>query len=292
MEKLISLQSDVINSQNKNLISKVLPILLDQLIDVYEANVQQELELVEFSLGRIEGALELNRESQKQRAWARTLTLFVPPFVIGLLIVLIRYGPTEDYVIPIIKVPLPILVWSAIGSFSAILYRFNKSGDMELQDPLRWLVTLPVTGVVMGIIAFFVLKIGFLSISAEDEIDYGSLEVLWLIAFISGFSDRFSDTILKTLIGKFGGDSGAEILSNDSTYIYSSSSSLQSLVDEFLSSNQSSYKSNMEDRGLSDEGKKQENKINTIQEDIIVNNNEESGTPSEIPTDSSSPDNL
>ena len=239
IDKLTLLQSDVILSQNQELISKLLPRLLELLIEVYEANLEQDLKFIELSFGRIKGALSLNRKSQQRRALARSLAIFVPLFALGLLGSLVYWstlpnGPSEDYVIPIIQVPLPILVWSAIGSFAAILYRFNQSGDAELQDPLRWLFTRPLTGIVMGVIAYFVLKVGLLSFSSED-IEYGKLEILWLVAFIGGFSDRFADTILRALIGRFGGNSDADILNFEDIPTSNISSSLQSIVENFKS---------------------------------------------------------
>jgi len=114
------------------------------------------------------------------------------------------------------QIPLPVLLWSAIGSFTAILYRFNNSGEIELQDPLRWLFTRPLTGVVMGIIAYFAVLIGLIAIGSKDlSSTVGKTEVLWLIAFISGFSDRFADGLLKSLIGHFGGNTEAGLLNFD-----------------------------------------------------------------------------
>jgi hypothetical protein len=103
-------------------------------------------------------------------------------------------------------IPLPVLIWSGIGSFAAILYRFNSSGDVELQDPLRWLFTRPLTGIVMGTITYFVLRIGLMSVESPNVDTLSSSELLWLVAFLSGFSDRFSDTLLRALIGRFSGE--------------------------------------------------------------------------------------
>ena len=238
LEKLTSLQASIIISQNNDLITKIVPGLIGQTIVVYEAKTEQDLKLIELSLNRIEGALKLNQASRKRRAIARSLAIFVSLFALGLLGALIHWGalpngPKADYVIPIIQVPLPILIWSAIGSFAAILYRFNKSGDIELQDPLRWLFTRPLTGIVMGVVTYFVLKIGLLSIESGQTINYGQSEILWLAAFIGGFSDRFSDTVLRALIGRFGGDSDGEILSLEN--VNSSDSSLRSLISSLSS---------------------------------------------------------
>src|SRR5260370_3473123 len=35
---------------------------------------------------------------------------------------------------------------------------------------------------------------------------------MWLVAFLAGFSDRFSDGLLKSLVGRFGGDKTADLV--------------------------------------------------------------------------------
>src|SRR5262249_17582 len=45
----------------------------------------------------------------------------------------------------------------------------------------------------------------------------GSKELMWLIAFLAGFSDRFADGMLKSLVGKFGGDRSSELVSVEPT---------------------------------------------------------------------------
>jgi hypothetical protein len=113
------------------------------------------------------------------------------------------------------QLPLPILLWSAIGSFTAILYRFNSSGDIELRDPLRWLFTRPLTGIVMGTMAYLAMKIGMLAAVPDKASSLGSLELMWVVAFLGGFSDRFADTLLRSLVGRFGGDGKADLVSLD-----------------------------------------------------------------------------
>lgn len=64
----------------------------------------------------------------------------------------------------------------------------------------------------MGIIAYFVLKVGFLSVDLDSANEIGASVVIWLIAFIAGFSDRFADSILHTLVGRFGGNPDDELV--------------------------------------------------------------------------------
>jgi len=70
----------------------------------------------------------------------------------------------------------------------------------------------------MGAISFLVLKGGLLAVTPSPEANAPSQfehanEIMWLIAFAAGFSDRFSDKILRALIGRFGGDPSDELVS-------------------------------------------------------------------------------
>jgi len=238
---------------------KLLAILADQTINIYDAKTEQDLKLVEMSLGQIDGFIARFETLSKQRKFARTLAIVVSIgafIILGLIIYsgTLPGGPTTNTVLPILQIPLPILLWSAIGSFAAILYRFNKSGDIELQDPLRWLFTRPLTGLVMGIVGYLMLSIGFLAAGVKDTSSFSTTVVFWLTAFISGFSDRFADTLLRSLVGHFGGDDKAEIVtldaisSSDSTFLTSILDGLPSVnkwLDKRKKSNNHNYSENV-----------------------------------------------
>jgi hypothetical protein len=118
-----------------------------------------------------------------------------------------------------------------------MLYRFNNSVDAELADPLRWSFTRPLTGVLMGIIAYLAFKIGLLVLqpmSAPDGATVTRLsapqELLWLAAFLAGFSDRFADSVLRSLAGRLGGDRQAELHTAEQT-MSSTGSVMRDLAD-------------------------------------------------------------
>ena len=35
---------------------------------------------------------------------------------------------------------------------------------------------------------------------------------MWLVAFLAGFSDRFADSLLQSLVGRFGGEKNGELV--------------------------------------------------------------------------------
>jgi hypothetical protein len=58
----------------------------------------------------------------------------------------------------------------------------------------------------MGTITFLVIKAGLLAITPQSGAALSTPgttpnELMWLVAFLAGFSDRFSDGLLNTLMG-------------------------------------------------------------------------------------------
>jgi hypothetical protein len=216
--KLSSVQNSLmLTVYDQRFLERVLPLLIDQAISAYEAQLERELTIIEMNLGQIEGVLGQYNQRMKERAGARSLAMGVCGVAIVGLFVLVMLGPrrglTVYTIVPILAIPLPVILWSAIGSFTAILYRFNNSGDIELQDPLRWLFTRPLTGIMIGIVTFFIIKAGLLTLTPGNNTPaLGSNELMWLAAFLVGFSDRFSDSLLKSLVGRFGGDKTADLV--------------------------------------------------------------------------------
>ncbi len=206
----------IITISDQEFLIKLYPILVDQFIKLYEANSLQDLKLVELNLSQINGYLEQYKRLQKKRDFARWAAVVISIIMIIGLGVLMYFsnnenGPNSNTILPILNIPLPVLVWSIIGSFASILYRFNNSGDIELRDPIRWLFTRPLIGIVMGAITYLIVRLGFLSTSI-DVSQISSPELIWLIVFLSSFSDRFADSLLKIIMGKFTGEKENELI--------------------------------------------------------------------------------
>ena len=228
LKNLIQFSSEVsLNVFDLPLVLKMYPVLQNSYIEAYEAKTELDLAKAELRLSELQNKLRHYYLAEKDREKARNMAIIVPISVFIFIIALVIWGtfpngPSSDYIIPIIQVPLPILVWSIVGSILAIPYRFNKSNKMESMDPFRWVYTRPFTGMVMGIIAYFIFKAGFITIAAENNIslttqstEFGSTILFWLVAFIGGFSDRLADSLLKLLVGRFGGEAESDVISPD-----------------------------------------------------------------------------
>jgi hypothetical protein len=192
---------------------KIWCLLMEQTISCYEANTRRSLDLANTNAEQIEAALDTYDDSLRAR---RNVSLFAVLLSIVslaglgvLLYIANQKGMRAEVAIPILGVPTCVLLWSVVGSFAAILYRFTHGGDLELDEPLRWLFSRPLMGVIMGAITFLIIRAGFLTMSSQRMIDvqtqFGTTEVMWLVAFLAGFSDRFSDMLLRAMVGRFAG---------------------------------------------------------------------------------------
>lgn len=218
LDELGELQTRIITSlSNQSLLQKTAAVVLELTAEAYEAKLEDNVASVRRRIGQLKSVLDRHDKDRAYRGTVRLVAVVVSLVAFVLLFLLAIVGPsfglsTESFV-PVLQIPVPVLLWSTLGSFTSLVYRFNTASDVELQDPLRWLVTRPLTGVVMGTIAFLAIKVGALAMEPELAKSLGKNELVWLAAFLAGFSDRFSETILKSIVGKLGGDKTADFFS-------------------------------------------------------------------------------
>lgn len=236
LDNLSEIQARAILSlSNPALLQKILLILTELTARVYESQIEQDLDSLARQINQINSLLD---RDEKERKNIRTLKLWgvlISTLVLIGLFVFAFFTPiigiNNSDVVPIIQIPITVLMWSSIGSFTALAYRFNKSGDTELGNPLRWLITRPLAGIVMGIIAYLLLKVGIVNLSPDKTISLATNELTWLLAFLAGFSDRFSESILKTAIGRLGGDGESSLFTySDSSSGFNLTELLQSII--------------------------------------------------------------
>jgi hypothetical protein len=122
-------------------------------------------------------------------------------------------GSIHTMKLPLLGVPWPVIVWSLLGSLGAMIHRFNKKPIYAFGVALKWLITRPVQGVVLGSALYFALVSGlFLLTGFTVDID-GSPQptitdaVILVLVFLIGFSDRFADSVLNTLVAKYSKES-------------------------------------------------------------------------------------
>jgi hypothetical protein len=124
----------------------------------------------------------------------------------GLLIFIIYCGyhiKSDSLTLPIIGIPVYVLVWGGIGSLAAILYRFYTQEIGRMSQEFRWLIARPIIGIIMGSIAYLGVVSGMLILSTSNGTT-GTVreEIVWLLAFLGGFSDRFFESVIAALLAR------------------------------------------------------------------------------------------
>jgi hypothetical protein len=110
---------------------------------------------------------------------------------------------TQNHV-PLLNVPVLVVIWSLIGSFAAMIHRFNRNSVYYFNDLVKWMLTRHVQGVVLSSAFYLVLVSGLFLISGIPESPNPIRpEIIWVFSFLIGFSDRFVDSVFDTLIEKY-----------------------------------------------------------------------------------------
>jgi hypothetical protein len=107
--------------------------------------------------------------------------------------------------IPIIGIPIAVILWSYLGSLGAMLYRYNKKRISNYGDSLKWLIIRPLQGLILSSAFYLALKSGQFLLSGSRDPTNGILfndEVIMLISFLTGFSDKFVDRVFSTIVDK------------------------------------------------------------------------------------------
>lgn len=166
---------------------------------------------------------KLVRQDRNQRQLTVfTVTAYIT-LVIGVMIACILQGPrfqtgtvaVDTLKLPLIGIPWPVIVWSLIGSFAAMIHRFNRMPIYDFGDAVKWLITRPVQGAVLGSAFYLVLMAGLFLLadgSVENAAESSKLkdEVVLILSFLVGFSDRFGDSVFNTLVEAYSKDRPAE----------------------------------------------------------------------------------
>lgn len=101
----------------------------------------------------------------------------------------------------IMFVPVSILEWGFVGGVTGVLFRVAYPQNAAAV-PVRfttWVVAKPVVGMVMGGLVYFLAVSGQMALNGGRGV--GSNELLNVIAFFGGFSDRFGIELINKVTG-------------------------------------------------------------------------------------------
>lgn len=142
----------------------------------------------------------------------RTLFWIVIGYSIGLILVIagLSYLLWNRSDPRIVYVPVSILEWGFIGGMVGVLYRlsFKQHRHRNESQLYRWIIAKPIVAIVMGAIVYFLAVSGELALNGSTQIN--NIEFLNVIAFLGGFSDRFSIDLLNRIVGAEKWENGKE----------------------------------------------------------------------------------
>ncbi len=138
---------------------------------------------------------------QKKLFWLALFYLALLIATIALVSRRIWGGPN----IFIAYVPISIWEWAFIGGMIGVLYRLAYQRNTAGFRLYTWIIAKPVIGTAMGAVVYFLAMAGAVLVGGRLPTEQGELtkevaaSIYWLnaLAFIGGFSDRFSIDLIN-----------------------------------------------------------------------------------------------
>ena len=186
-------------------------------------NSSEQAELlneVQYLLGSLKEIIDRELSEQRgQRLWQgfNLFIIFCYVTALAAIISLVQpdSGPSSTIFIPHISVPLWALIWGALGSLSAILYKFYIiKRRVRFSIEFQWLIARPIIGILMSAVAYIAVKSGLVLVGAEDsvvstdvsvvstDVSENSTRFTAIVCFLAGFSDRVYLGIIDLLVSK------------------------------------------------------------------------------------------
>ena len=100
----------------------------------------------------------------------------------------------------VLGVPFPVCVWAAIGTLTSMLLRAGQFPFTSMNEAYRWLFFRPIVGLVMGVLTYLLVAAGLVILVGSPTTQ--TPELLWVLAFVGGFSDTLSVKLLERIGGQ------------------------------------------------------------------------------------------
>jgi hypothetical protein len=100
----------------------------------------------------------------------------------------------------VLGVPLPVWIYALLGSLTSMLYRAEKMPFKDIKEGMCWILHRSIVGIVMGVMTYLMLITGLIVFAGQDTVKVPQL--VWVLAFLGGFSDTLSMDLLDKISGK------------------------------------------------------------------------------------------
>lgn len=171
---------------------------------------------VQYLLGSLKEIIDREKREQKGQMRWQIFNIIVIIFYITsltaiMLIAWIKPPSNNAVVVPYISVPVWALIWGALGSLSAILYKFYiVKRRVKFSIEFQWLIARPIIGILMSAVAYLAVTSGLILLGAKsssslaNELDASNNATRFtaIVCFLAGFSDRVYLGIINLLVSK------------------------------------------------------------------------------------------
>jgi hypothetical protein len=192
------------------------------LINSTSAEITRLDKLRELRVADVNRQIEAENKVRQDEA---KLTWIIPAIVIFYVILVISaivftYSiASGDPIIPLINVPLSILVWAAIGSLSALIYRYyRRIKKSSLISEIRLAIGKFWVGIVSGAIFYFSVRSGLFILSNQqvdiNQSPLGQQQLMWVLVWLISFSDFVFERVITRLSGNVVGEESEKSVSS------------------------------------------------------------------------------
>ena len=171
---------------------------------------------VQYLLGSLKEIIDREKREQKgQRLWQIFNIIVIIFYITSLTVIMLiawTKPPSNNAVaVPYISVPVWALIWGALGSLSAILYKFYiVKRRVKFSIEFQWLIARPIIGILMSAVAYLAITSGLILLGAKsssslaNELDASNNATRFtaIVCFLAGFSDRVYLGIINLLVSK------------------------------------------------------------------------------------------
>lgn len=175
---------------------------------------------VQYLLGSFKEIIDREKREQKgQKLWQIFNIIVIIVYIAGLTVIMSSASTqaksnnnavSVPYV-PYISVPVWALIWGALGSLSAILYKFYiVKRRVKFSIEFQWLIARPIIGILMSAVAYLAVTSGLILLGSESSspsakelgVSDNATRFTAIVCFLAGFSDRVYLGIINLLVSK------------------------------------------------------------------------------------------
>lgn len=175
---------------------------------------------VQYLLGSFKEIIDREKREQKgQKLWQIFNIIVIIVYIAGLTVIMSSASTQAESnnnavsvpYVPYISVPVWALIWGALGSLSAILYKFYiVKRRVKFSIEFQWLIARPIIGILMSAVAYLAVTSGLILLGSESSspsakelgVSDNATRFTAIVCFLAGFSDRVYLGIINLLVSK------------------------------------------------------------------------------------------